>query len=90
MHLNLRDKIWEYTELDEVIYEDVERWGLCSDPSDKNKRIIVSKKPQGIDRLSVIIHEALHACLWDLDEEAIVETAGSISLMLWRLGYRDK
>lgn len=38
--------------------------------------------------LETIVHESLHACLWDLDEEAITATASDISRLLWRLGYR--
>lgn len=90
MNLNLRRKIWKYLELDEVHHEGEEHWGLCDNPEDKDKTIVVSKKPQGLDRLSVIIHEAMHACHWDLDEKSVKDTADSISTMLWRLGYRDK
>jgi hypothetical protein len=35
-----------------------------------------------------IIHEVLHAALWDLDEEAVHTTANAISEALWKLGYR--
>jgi hypothetical protein len=35
-----------------------------------------------------LIHEILHAALWDLDEEAVTETANAISAALWRVGYR--
>lgn len=38
--------------------------------------------------MEVFIHEALHACIWDLDEETVYSTAEDISKFLWRLGYR--
>lgn len=90
MNLNLRGKIWKYYELDDVKWEDQKQWGLCCGPKQKAKAIVISTEPKELDRLSVIIHEGLHACLWDMDEEAIRETANSIAVMLWRLGYRDK
>jgi len=41
-----------------------------------------------VARNGSIIHEILHAALWDLDEEAVHDTANAISAALWRLGYR--
>jgi len=38
--------------------------------------------------LEVLIHEALHAANWDLDEAAVQETAEDIAKILWKLGYR--
>jgi hypothetical protein len=38
--------------------------------------------------LDVCIHEAIHACLPDLDETAVDETATSIARLLWRLQWR--
>jgi len=32
--------------------------------------------------LDLVIHESLHACLWDLDEEAVTETAWDIARLL--------
>lgn len=43
---------------------------------------------EGALRLDTEIHEALHACLWDLDEEAILEIAGDIAAFLYSSGYR--
>jgi hypothetical protein len=37
-----------------------------------------------------LIHEALHACLVDMDEDSVRETARSVSDMLWKLGYRGR
>ena len=44
----------------------------------------------GRELLETIIHESLHACLWDLDEEAVTMTARDIARLLWRLGYRTE
>ena len=38
--------------------------------------------------LKVLIDEALHACVWDLDNEAVDERSTEIAEFLWRCGYR--
>ena len=59
--------------------------GICN----KEERIIRIALGHPEDRtLDSIIHEILHAALWDLDEEAVSETANAISAALWRVGYR--
>ncbi len=62
--------------------------GTCESPYDKEKTIRISTGLAPTRELDVIIHELLHAALWDLDEKAIEETAKDISHLLWRLGYR--
>lgn len=59
--------------------------GLCEKPS-RTIKIALGKPPQ--DTMDSIIHEVLHAALWDLDEEAVLTTANAISEALWKLGYR--
>lgn len=59
--------------------------GLCV----KNERLIRIALGYPEDRmLDSVVHEILHAALWDLDEEAVEETANAISSALIRLGYR--
>ena len=59
--------------------------GLC----DANTRIItVRPSLTGERELEVLIHEMLHACHWDLGEEAITETSEDLARVLFRLGYR--
>ena len=38
--------------------------------------------------LDTIVHELLHAAMWDIDEEAVYETATDIAKVLWRCGWR--
>ena len=45
-------------------------------------------KLKGLRKLEMFLHEPLHACLWDLDEEAVEETARDMARFLWRMGYR--
>lgn len=62
--------------------------GRCDAPTTLKKRITIKKTLVGERRLEVLIHEMLHACYWDLDEEAIDITARDIARVLFRLGYR--
>ena len=59
--------------------------GVCDKP-ERTIRIALGKSEQ--DPLDSIIHEILHAAMWDLDEEAVFTTANAISEALWKLGYR--
>ena len=52
------------------------------------RSIIVRKSLRGERQLEVLIHELLHGCHWDLDEQAVTETAEDLARVLWRLGYR--
>lgn len=54
----------------------------------KNIYINAASNPKNI--LETEIHESLHACLTDFAEEAITQTAASITDLLWRRGYRRK
>ena len=61
--------------------------GVCNKP-ERTIRIALGKSDQ--DTMDSIIHEVLHAALWDLDEDAVFTTANAISEALWKLGYRVK
>lgn len=61
--------------------------GLC----DASKRLItVRPSLTGERELDVLIHEMLHACHWDLDEQAISETASDLARVLTRMGFRKE
>lgn len=51
-------------------------------------KIAVAYALNGEEELEIFIHEMLHACYWDMDEEAITDSAQSIAKALWRMGYR--
>lgn len=84
MFHKLRRKVWE------LIYVQMEDLGLCDAPDRRSKKIKINKDLKGRLKLEIIIHESLHACAWDLDEEAVTETAKDISRLLYREGYRHK
>lgn len=62
--------------------------GWCRNHS--NPKIAVAYSLNGQEELEILIHEMLHGCYWDMDEEAITDAAEGISKALWRMGYRKK
>lgn len=86
MQLKLRGKLWTFLRTN--IGLSPEAKGDCDAPSVPNKKIRVRASLRGQKELEITIHEMLHACLWDLDEEAVYDSAEDIARALWRLGYR--
>ena len=64
--------------------------GLCDDPATKNKAITVGANLKGERELAVLIHEALHAAGWHIDEGFVTRFAEDVARMLHRLGYRKE
>ena len=62
--------------------------GRCDPPDRPHKTISIARRLRGERQLDVLLHELLHACNWQLDEEHITQTATDIARVLWRLGYR--
>jgi len=85
VRLRLRGKLWRL-----LITKDTlgTAKGSCEAPTLPNKAIRIRPSLKGRQELDTYIHEMLHACLWDLDEEAITDSATDIARALWRLGYR--
>lgn len=63
--------------------------GFCEAPDKRNKRIVIKPTLTGEKRLSIILHELLHAAAWDHDEQWVQEVGDDIARILWKLGYRD-
>ncbi len=63
-------------------------FGRCSPPKSKGKSIQINKRNSNLEELDTYVHEAIHACTWDMDEEAVTEMGKDIAKFLWRLGYR--
>ncbi len=64
------------------------RHGLCDPPSWPAKRLYIDPALDEDEFLQTAIHEALHACYWDLDEDAIDDGARDLSKFLRRIGFR--
>lgn len=52
-------------------------------------RIRVHRTLRGVDLMRVLIHELLHARLWDIDESAIDECGEVLSAVLDAEGFRQ-
>ena len=84
MRVRLGGKYWTFR-----FAPNMRDYGDMQDPGKAQGRLIRVGTWQGEqDTLDTIIHEVLHAALWDLDEEAVHDTANAISAALWRGGYR--
>ena len=66
--------------------------GDCDSPSGPGKTIRVGndlmQPSKDKELMEVLLHEGLHACMWDVSEEGIHQTADSLANLLWRCGYR--
>ena len=54
-----------------------------------DRKLAIKSGVKGLERLDTIVHECLHACYPDLNEDAVNDGAGDMARLLWRLGYRD-
>ena len=62
--------------------------GECEAPHVTGKTISIDPRLADLKLLETLIHEGIHACQWDLAEEAVHSTAADIARLLWRVGYR--
>jgi hypothetical protein len=60
----------------------------CDDPKRKGKTILLPTNQPERDTLRATIDEAIHACQWDIDNDAVGEISTDIAAFLWRLGWR--
>lgn len=77
-----RSKRWN------IIESPSELGGECGAPHIKGREMIIPINGDSKNDLDTIIHESLHACLWDLGEESVQESAEDIARIIWRLGWR--
>lgn len=81
--IKLRGKVWT------LCTHKMPDWGLCEpEPNAPNKHIWIDPRCEGERMLEILLHEMLHCCYPDLDEEVITTTARSLAKVLWDLGYR--
>lgn len=57
--------------------------GYATDPQGRKPQIVIDR---GSVCLEVLVHEALHACYWDLDENAVFEAGRDIAKFLEKMG----
>ena len=87
MRVELRGKRWRLEVLD---YLHDGSYGSMDPDGVPRKRILISRNQAPVDMLDTVIHECLHACYPDLDEDSITESATCIAKILHRMGCRLK
>jgi hypothetical protein len=66
-----------------------DRLGDCDPPDTPNPKIRIDNGiRRNRDRMMAVIHEVLHACQWDLSEEAVAEISRDMANVLHKLGAR--
>jgi len=85
MRVKLRDNVWSLvrTDLGPSIR------GQIDPPAYQRKQLKISTRiKKEKELLEVLIHECLHGCFWDIDEDAIDKAAVDISNLLYKHGGR--
>lgn len=80
--------VWQKPKRGKLDPKSLERWGTCSNPKVKGKRIVIWPKLKDLALLQALLDESFHAVCWDLDNEAVDEISTDIGRFLWRNGLR--
>ena len=83
MRVNILGKVWNLR-----FAPNMANRGDCDPPNASGKEIRISSTLRGEERLEVLIHELVHAGMWNLDEPFVGQFARDAAHVLWRLGYR--
>lgn len=92
-YVELRGKRYRVVPSTNLVHERSPSYGVCDHPKTFSKEIRLDVSEPGAV-IEAVLHEVLHACLWDLDEAAVSETASCQAHVLqkvirkWRLGNR--
>lgn len=88
MRHKIRGKVWR-VEYPRKLPDNAK--GLCDSPTTKNKRIAIKQSLRGLKKLEILLHEGVHAGLWDLDEEAVTELASDLAPYIWKeMGFNEQ
>ena len=63
--------------------------GFTTDPAARGRCIVLRGSLRGKPLLETVIHEALHASAWPIDEQTVTRYAEDVTRILWRLGFRQ-
>lgn len=64
-------------------------YGITYTRKAKNPRIIIHDDLRGRHRLTIILHELLHAIFPQASEEVVEQAGKDLSKVLWALNYRE-
>jgi len=64
--------------------------GACDGPDTYNKAIMIAKGQSEFSELDSLLHEMLHAGLWEIDEDIVHELATDMARVLTRLGWHKE
>jgi hypothetical protein len=84
MRIQIMDKRWNLR-----FASNLSNHGECQAPTVRDKQMRILSSLRGKRRLTVLIHEMLHAANWHLDEQFVAQASEDIANVLWRLGYRQ-
>jgi hypothetical protein len=65
-----------------------DRRGQCDAPTTQGKSILINPGQSGEKLLATLLDEAIHACLFEIDNDVVDEISDDIARFLWRAGYR--
>jgi hypothetical protein len=84
--IKLRNKVWTL-----CTHKMAKNFGLCEpEPNAPNKHIWIDPSCKRKKMLEILLHEMIHCCQPDLDEEAVTGMARDQAKVLWDLGYRGE
>ena len=86
MNVTLRGKKYKVVRPRKMDDDDL---GSCDPPFLPHPKIKILDGQRGINLLCIALHEALHACQWDLSEDAVEEISADLAKFIHDLGFRE-
>jgi len=84
MRLTIGGRYYRLKWVDEI--DGGKTFGECDPPDSKEKEIRIVRTLRGEKRVETIIHECLHACHWDMDENWVSSSTQEIAHVLESTG----
>lgn len=62
--------------------------GIAWDKADDNPLIEIDERLAGLDRLTILVHEAIHVAMPGMSEKQVIRVAKVVASVLWADHYR--
>lgn len=62
--------------------------GQVHEPASDNPLIEIDERLRGLDRLTIVVHEAVHVAMPTLSEKGVIRAAKIVASVLWADHYR--